>query len=340
MVHLNDVSNANLEFKTPFIPDTRIQWAWDSTMLEDAKRCPKLYEYKYIQGWRPKGENANLRFGGEFHTCVQHYDMSRAHGIPHNDAVHDVVRELLHRTWGWEPDPETKAGKYKNRSSLIRTVINYLDYYYPDPAETYILENGKPAVELSFNYELDFGPKFSRDTVGQRPYTLCGHLDRIVVFNGDHFGMDYKTTTTTPSTYYFDTYSPHNQMSLYTLASNVIFKAPVKGMIINAVQMLIGSNRFVRGITFRTQDQIDEWLYDLEHWLLQMEGYALHQYWPRNDTACDKYGGCPFRTVCSKSPAVREIYLKADFTQEEPWNPLTPRTSSTLSTLVSNGSTD
>jgi hypothetical protein len=44
-----------------------------------------------------------------------------------------------------------------------------------------------------------------------------------------------------------------------------------------------------------------------------------------NDTACDKYGGCEFREVCSKSPSVRDKFLKADFKQEEPWNPLIPR---------------
>jgi len=35
-------------------------------------------------------------------------------------------------------------------------------------------------------------------------------------------------------------------------------------------------------------------------------------------------GGCPFRGVCSKDPASREIFLKQDFTRRV-WDPLVPR---------------
>jgi hypothetical protein len=291
-------------------------------MAEDAKRCPQLYKYRYIDGWRPKGENIHLRFGSEVHQSFWEYDFSRASGIPHEDALHDVVHNLVNRTWGWDPDPEDHpAAKSKNRWSLIRTVIDYLDQYNPgDPAETFILDNGNPAVELSFNFELDLAPK-----VGDRPYTLCGHLDKVVTFNGDQYIMDYKTTTRTAGGYFFDQYSPNNQMSLYTVASQVVLGLPVKGVIINAIQILADSTRCVRGFTYRTEDQLREWLYDLDHFLLLMETYATNEYWPKNDTACDKYGGCPFREACSKSPSVREIYLKSKFEKAEPWNPLATR---------------
>ena len=44
-----------------------------------------------------------------------------------------------------------------------------------------------------------------------------------------------------------------------------------------------------------------------------------------NDTACDKYGGCKFRDICSKSPNVREKFIKADFKEQPIWNPLRTR---------------
>ena len=77
-----------------------------------------------------------------------------------------------------------------------------------------------------------------------------------------------------------------------------------------------------------TQDQLDEWVGNLEYWLAQAESYATANYWPMNDTACDKFGGCRFRGICSKSPQVRETFLKAEFEQlapEDRWNPIKPR---------------
>ena len=231
---------------------------------------------------------------------------------------------------------------------MIRTVINYLDHRKIDTAvKTYILEGGKPAVELSFRFELEFGPEAgikgeivqtSEDIrnseyrqVSTQPYLLCGHLDRVVTdTSGNLFVEDHKTTTTTPGPYFFDSFEPNNQMSLYSFGGKVVLDSPVKGVMINAVQILLEHpyNRFVRGFTFRNQDQLEEWMTDLSRWLQLAEWYAVNNEWPQNDTACDKFGGCKFRKVCSKAPSVRHIYLNSDFIKlppEERWNPLAPR---------------
>jgi hypothetical protein len=290
-----------------------------------------------LEGWSSDNESPHLRFGIEFHQALQEYDIARADGIKHNEAEHDVIKSLLGRTFDWDVDTDTRAGKYKNRTSLVRTVIWYLEHFKDDPAKTLILDNGKPAVELSFSFELDWGPTRTNvvdmstpdlDLVPRQPYLLSGHLDRIVDFQDQLFVMDRKTTTTTPGSYYFDQFEPNNQMSLYTLASQVILDSPIKGVIIDAAQILVDTARFVRGFTYRTSDQLDEWLKDVEYWLNLAESYAEANYWPQNDTACDKFGGCRFRQMCSKSPQVREQFLNANFTKLEPeerWNPLKPR---------------
>jgi len=302
------------EAPSPFLPNSNIQYAWDSTSLEDFKRCPRLYQYRMIDGWVSEEESVHLRFGRELHQSLHDYELSISAGIPHDDAVFDVVKELLLRTDDWRPDH-----KYKNRKNLVRTVVWYLDKFKNDPAQTMVKDDGKPIVEYSFRFELDWGP-----TAGQ-PYVLCGHLDRVVNFHDELFVMDHKTTTTEPSDYYWNQFNPHNQMSLYTLASKIVFESNIKGVIINAAEVKIGFSRFTRGTTYRTKDQLEEWLHDLKYWLNLAEGYAEAGYWPMNDTACDKYGGCPFREICSKSPSVRDKFLNSSFVKREPWNPLQPR---------------
>lgn len=311
------------EDESPFIPGTNIQFAWDSTSLGYIKQCPRLYQYLMIDGWHAGEESVHLRFGNELHLCEEHYASERNAGREHDDAMLHVVHELLNRTYGWEVDEDTRTGKYKNRLSLLRTVVDFLDNYnldVEDPAQVYIKEDGEPATELSFRFELDFAPAGH-----EQPYVLCGHLDKIVRYNEELFVKDTKTTTYTMGTYWFNQFEPNNQMSLYTIASEVILGSPIKGVMIDGVQVLIGSTRCVRGFTMRTQDQLDEWLNDLAYWLGQAELYAEQNYWPQNDTACDKYGGCRFREVCSKSPPVREVFLKSSFVKGESWNPLKPR---------------
>ncbi len=317
---------------SPFLPGTHIQYAFDSTSLGYFKRCPRLYQYVMIEGWEPREDSADLFFGAEFHTALEHFDRLRAEGLPFGESIRAVVGDLICRTAGYAPDPETKAGKYKSRENLLGLVVDYLDFYRDDKAETYILEDGRPAVELSFRFELDWGPQTEARTgwgpdapeAEPQPYILCGHLDRVVTFSGELFVMDRKTTTSTLGSYYFDKYEPDNQMTLYTLASRIILGSPVRGVIVDGCQILLDKpHNFSRGITYRTPDQLDEWLKDLERWLALAESYAAAEYWPMNDLSCDKYGGCKFREICSKSPAVRERFLESKFQKRsEPWNPL------------------
>lgn len=330
-----NISPANLTTGTlsPYLPGTRIQYAWDSTSLSLLKDCPRKYQYIMLDGWATRDESIHLRFGIEYHTALQDYAIARAEGQRHEDAIHETVRALHNRVFAWTPDRTTRAGKYKNRETILGLVIDYLDHFgADDPAETFILDDGKPAVELSFRFELDWGPvsgvAIDAGSMGQ-PYLLSGHLDRVVNLNDDLYVMDRKTSIQSLGTYYFAQWSPSTQMTLYTLAGKIMLNSPIKGVIIDAAQVLLEKpNAFARGFAYRTDDQLTEWLDDLRYFLREAEDFATAGYWPQNDSACGKFGGCVFREVCSKSPHAREAYLKASFTKQAPedrWNPLKAR---------------
>jgi len=321
---LGAAPNSVPEAPSPFIEGTNIQHSWDSTCLGLFKTCPRKYQYKILLGWT-RNTGIHLRWGAELHSALEDYDRSRTAGVRHDDAVHDVVRALLARIEDWNPEPKTKSEELKTKANLLRAVVWYLDHYHPDPAETVVLANGKPAVELSFRFELDFGPRLGETLRNARPYSLCGHLDRVVSYNGDLFVMDRKSASSTLGTYFFEKFDTDNQMSLYTLAGQVLLKSPIRGVIIDGIQVAVGFSRFVRSFTFRTPDQLDDWLADTQRWLRAAEACAVEGYWPINDTSCDKFGGCEFRQICSKSPMVRERFLQAEFRKEEPWNPLRTR---------------
>jgi hypothetical protein len=317
-----------------------LQTAWDSVSLGALKVCPRYYKLTIVEGWRGKGTNIHLRFGQLYHRALEVYDHKMAEGLHHEEALIEALIDLAEgcqdevidedgvvtRVW-WNPEENLSefAAKRNTKTiySLFRTVVWYLDQFgWLDPAKTVILANGKPAVELSFRYEL--GYTFSSG----EPCLHSGHIDRLVDFNSMIYVMDRKTTQSTisgsSSWSYFEKYSPDNQMTGYTFASRVALAVPAVGVIIDAAQIAKGFSNFERGFTMRTDAQLEEWRADTLWWIARAEEFALAGHWPMNDTACDRFGGCPMRGICSKDPKVRHVYLSSDF-KKEPWDPLAIR---------------
>jgi hypothetical protein len=110
-------------------------------------------------------------------------------------------------------------------------------------------------------------------------------------------------------------------MTGYTLGGKITFAQPVKGVMIDAAQVGVTFSRFARGTSLRSDDQLDEWLSQTAYWVKLATSYAEADFWPLNESSCDKYFGCPFRPVCSKPPRQRETWLKADYTHRL-WDPL------------------
>jgi len=304
--------------ESPFFPGTQIQYAFDSTSLGWYKECPRKYEYSMLRGYTTKTEQVNLLFGIWFHSALERYYKLRAQALPHEESLEEVTYLALCETWysrpakaydgPWQSDHATKT-----RDTLIRSIIWYLDEWGPsDPCKTVILENGKPAVELSFSFDIG------------NNLLLSGHLDRLVSFAGDYFVLDHKTSSSTITGYYFDQYKPDNQMSLYTLATQVIYNTPVKGVMIDATQVAVGFSKTTRGFTYRTPAELEEWLEDTRDTIADIHRDAERGYFRMNDRSCHKYGGCPFRKVCGSDPSVREMLLKSEYTIKH-WNPLESR---------------
>lgn len=280
---------------SPFLLDGR-QWAFNSTSLGLGKDCLRKYYYAVIVGWTPKSLNDDITFGMHYASALESYHKLRSDNLDHDTALGVVVLQTLQSTPSWISEHKTK-----NRQTLIRSIVWYLEEFRDDPCQTLILKDGRPAVELTFSF--DYKPDI----------TFCGHLDRVVEYAGDIYLQDQKTTGSSLSPHYFRRYTPDNQMSLYTAAGQIVYNVPVKGVMIDAAQIAVGFTRFERGFAFRTQDQIEEWLVDAEWHIHNIWEATLKNHFPMNDSACQKYGGCQFISICSKSPQVREEFLRTDF---------------------------
>lgn len=285
---------------------------WDSVLSKDAMTCGRKFYYLHVEGWRPRKQSVDLIFGQLYATALEHYHKFRALGADQEEALENVVTETLVATWLRKDKddpgrPWDTEGHKKNRETLLRTIIWYIDQFGDnDSMEVVHFSDGRPAVELSFTVELS----------GNVAY--AGHMDRLVRYQGETYVQDQKTTGSTLAPNYFEQWNyPEPQMTGYSFAGKIIFNQPVKGIIIDAAQIAVGFSRFERGYTFRTDAQFSEWkdtiLYHID--LMHRQDFRM------NPMSCDKYGGCVFRSVCSRDPSIRENFLRADFEQAPLWNP-------------------
>ena len=295
-----------------------LQLAWDSTSIGRLKTCPKYYYYTMVRGFNALTDNPHLVFGQIYHAALERYDHAKFSGADHEESMHVAVLYALQSSWDKEKKrPWTSGDPNKNRLTLLRSIVWYLDKFQNDPLATVMLANGKPAVELSFNFEAE-GIK---NTLTNEGFSLCGHMDRIAEMNGQTFVADRKTTKATMDENYFSQFTPDNQFSLYTMAGKIIYNSPIQAVIVDAAQVAVTFTRFARQPIHRTTSQITDWYADLSHWLGLAQYFAASNYWPMNDKACFR---CSFRPICSHAPEVREDWLKASFPVSH-WDPLVIR---------------
>lgn len=334
---------------------SNLQLAWDTVSTGALKTCARYYQLTVVEGWTPKTQSVHLYFGLLIHSCREAYDHAIAKGDKHDKALKKAVRCGLEKSGerqlvaicshcgainSWKTENEASIclecngkslrveerffpwqsdDKYKNRPNLIRTIVWYLDHYKDSEEKTVIMADGKPAVELWFRFELPLQSK------GGEKFFLTGHIDRLVELAAAFWFFDIKTSKNTISSSFFEQFSPNNQMSLYNAGGKVTLDKPLMGGVIDAIQVAVGFTRCQRGIIQQTPGLMDEWIKDIQYWLKQAEKHALDNYWPMNDTACHHYGGCDFKGICNKDPAVRKVFLETHF-KRKLWDPLKERT--------------
>ena len=315
----------NRESFSQILPD--LQLALDSVSIGEAKTCWMKYKLSIIDGWQKPGDSVHFDFGIFFHSATEEYHKVRAlPGATSADALDAAVNRALVDTWDnnlqrpWASDDPNK-----NRASLIRSIIWYFTAFETDSLKTVILSTGEPAIEIPFSLDLDIKSRLTGES-----FILCGRLDRLVE-KGENWITDVKTTKFTVNQGYFARFSPDNQVSCYSLAGLMLFKLPIAGVIIDAVQLAVGFPRFRRGFIARSKPQLEEWLKDLHRLISDLERNIYDNHWPMNDKACgiphvdertgEMRGGCQFREICSSSPVMREKLLELKF-KKRYWDPL------------------
>lgn len=307
-----------------------VQFVWDSTSINLASECLRKYYYRMIANLVPRSTSVHLLFGGIYASALEQFYHLRAEGAGIDEALNSVVHRALIDSWDHERDEDgqriVNTGQAvhfhdpynrKSRMNLIRSIIWYVDQFGDEESSgitTHHLSDGKPAVELSFVLEFD-------DDV-----MLAGHLDRVIEFGGHLYWMDQKTTSSALGPRYYESFKPSMQFMLYTWAGQMVLHSPVKGGVIDAAQILVGSTKFDRQFISFTAEQLEEWAESASYHIARAREATAEAKWPMNMSACGNYGGCPYRSLCARPASVRDHFAEADFVHPaQPWDPATPR---------------
>ena len=294
-----------------------VQFAWDATSISLYKTCPRKYHYTLVKGYVPRVIPPPLAFGIHLHTLFQTWHELVESGTPKDVALMRVTR--LAGLLGETLPPGDTA---RTKETLVRTVVWYFDHFWDDSAITVRRSNGKPACE--YHFQLPF-----MTYKGQTVY-ICGHIDRLVRWQGQTFVMDYKSTKYQLDNRFFAGFKPSIQIALYVVACHLIASStsdlpPANGAIIDGIQLGVNFSRFSRQIIPYSLEEINEYIEDLQASIKQAMDASEAGIFIPNETACNNYSGCHFKDICSKPAARRETFLKGTFKQCT-WNPLKPRT--------------
>lgn len=292
-----------------------IQFAWDSTSIGLYKTCPKKYYYSIVCGYEPRTMAPPLAFGIALHSVMEAWHKLIASGIDKHTALIKITR--LAGQLGEHLPPGDTA---RTKESLVRSVVWYLDQFWEDKAKT-LIYNNKPVVE--YHFKLPF-----MDYLGME-VLICGHIDRMVHWQGKIYVSDYKTTKYTLDSKFFSQFKPGTQMPLYLTACHIISETfadlpSAHGVIIDGMQLGVNFTRCARSVVEFSLEEINEYIEDLQYWIKSAMDACKENYFPQNSESCQKYSGCHFLEICSKSPARRQAYLDGNFVKRV-WNPLQPR---------------
>lgn len=295
-----------------------VRWALEETYYEND-------EYDSWQG------DLDTQWGGRYETMWKCEGTTKYKNAKGNRAVCPFA---FKHAWfpGDPPDicVECKSGIHverryitenaKNRQSLIRALIWYgLDQpeNIEDGFHPYTFPDGTMAVELSGRLPLPY-----KAPTGEN-YMLTWNFDYIGQMGSELFIVDNKTTRKTLNAQFFDTYSPDTQFDTYSMLATLAYPGlNIRGVMVDAVQVMVGGVELGRHPYYKSEEQHEEHLHDLGWWIRAAEQYATESYWPMNKRSCWL---CPFKKVCSQSPSQRDGYLASNFTKGPRWDPLHER---------------
>ena len=284
------------ELETEIIVESKknqINLIIDSSVMNTFEKCPTLMKYQYIDNLRLKGiKSKALEKGDLMHLPLKHYYRNKKLGMDSSENTQFCVEKIL------KYSPKL-ALESKEVEEVTLTFLSYCEHYQFERWE--VIEVEKPfRLVLYEDAELRI--------------IIQGKIDLIVDTGQIICPIDHKTESRRS-----EALALSNQFMLYC------FAAKSNNIIINKIgfqKTLPASEKFYREIMSYDDDNLLEWRDEFIFKVRELIGYSEVNWFPHRYTSCsDKYGRCMFTEICHTPRFAREVRLKSQFEEVEPWSP-------------------
>ena len=286
-------------------PTHRVQ---DSTKIQSFMKCPRMYFFEYVLGWRPDEPNIHFVFGSAWHEVMEHFAI---HGMaPEQIEAAFSKFEEIYRT-SFSPFLDDQNGA-KTPANALRALVMYAKKYARDAEEFQVLETEVAGSVLVDHYQLFF----KIDTIIQDKQT--GRIN----------SLEHKTTSSF-SPMWLNQWRQKFQVGAYAYALRCLYEPDaVDSIIINGAcirpEPAIKQNgepranardtEFTRVPIRMSSGKVRDWITQATYWLEYIDGEfqaleacdedepVLHAF-PKNTESCVNYGKpCPFLDFCVAKP--------------------------------------
>ena len=198
-----------------------------ATSIADYKRCPTLYRFRHVLRWRPIVDATVLRWGTNWHKCLEILKMEPGSPCPlaaeltgyvpteaqHNDlcpycsgtgVLSDDIREglinYMNAAYGCRPITVNETDWETERTVLLYSALGWQWYWQDDQLETV-------ACEVSFDRKVT--PVYRRR----------GKIDQILRYQGRLLLGEHKSTgqPIDSGSAYWDVLEMDSQISMYLI---------------------------------------------------------------------------------------------------------------------------
>lgn len=266
----------------------------DSSKLADFKLCPRKYCYRHILGWTPEHKGFDLVVGTAWHEAMALLLESKKNGGTYADALKQAIEVFISIYRTLDVPPATGP---KTEDNCINALISYVAKY--DDTDTFSVLEIEVAGAVPLNES------------GTR--ALHFKLDSIIDIDGTLSVLEHKTATRV-STPWEQGWNIKTQIGTYLhFLSLYDTSQRRKQVYINAAVLAPPprykkngepyansgeGTQFLRLPISRTDGLMQSWLNDTLSTIEMIDLCKKNSWWPRNDTNCTTYRGCPYIDMC------------------------------------------
>jgi len=286
----------------------------DSTMLSAFRSCPRKFFLEFCLGLRPVGLSIDLHAGACFASTLEYiYKLCHEDKLSVPQAMTRAYGRFLNE-WG---DFEINKDTPKSRERVWDAVEAYVVMW---PPHTDHVQPAKVGGKTS-SYEFSFGiPLIDTDWPTHpsgSPFIYSGRFDLLGEWAGKLVVRDEKTTTSIGASW-ADQWDLRSQFLGYVWACQQS-GLDVDTVIVRGVGILKTKITLVEATKTYSSFMVERWLEQTRRDLWRLRRMWDEGYFDYNlADACNSYGGCHFRTICS-SPNPENWY--STYTVKR-WNPL------------------